>query len=186
MSEVSKNAAILIATSFQALNRAKTGDKSTALCNYTVTVLFAGFFIEESLDVIIKKMNVKREMNKFLEIKGNKHPSLEHKLAWYFNRYIANPKSNNRGMLLTSKLEGRLNKRFPGFGRIYQIRNDVAHGKINRRLTLKETEKLRLQAKSIVDDFLLIAADNGCNIPRDITYYMATADHNEKLSEDQN
>ncbi len=184
MPEISKNAAILIATSFQAWNRAKTGDKSTMLCNCTVTVLFAGFFIEESLDVIIRKMNVQREMKKFLEIKGNKHPSLEHKLAWYFNRYVANPKSIDRSALLTNKLEGRLNKRFPGFGRIYQIRNDVAHGKINRRLTLKETDRLRFQAKSIVNDLLRIAADNGCNIPRDITYKMATAAADEQLSED--
>ena len=184
MSEVSKNAAILIATSFQALNRAKSGDKSTMLCNCTITVLFAGFFIEENLDVIIKEMNIKREMTKFLEIKGNRHPNLEHKLAWYFNHFVANPKSNDRNELLTNKLSGRLNKRFPGFSRIYQIRNNVAHGKINRRLTFKETEKLRIQAKSIVDGLFLIASNNGCNIPRDITYYMATAEHDEQFSED--
>jgi len=184
MPEVSKNAAILIATSFQAWNRAKTGDESTNLCNCTVTVLFAGFFIEESLDFILKKMKVEPEMKKFLEIKSNRHPNLEEKLAWYFNRYVANPKSSKRSTLFTNKLKGKLNKNFPGFSRIYQFRNDVAHGNINRHLTLRETEKLRFQAKSIVDNLLLIAADNDCIIPRDMTYYMAITEPDKRLSED--
>ena len=65
MPEVSKNAAILIATSFQALNRAKAGDATTMLCNCTITVLFAGFFIEENLDEIVKKMHVMHEIKIF-------------------------------------------------------------------------------------------------------------------------
>src|SRR5262245_4597280 len=101
MPEISKNASILIATSFQAWSRAKESDKSTILCNCIVTVLFAGFFIEESFDFIIKKMNVEPEMKKFLEIKSNRHPNLEEKLAWYFNRYVVNPKSNKRSTLFT-------------------------------------------------------------------------------------
>ena len=56
MAEICNNAAMLIATSYQALNRAKTGDKNTMLCNCTVTILFASFFIKENLDVIIKKI----------------------------------------------------------------------------------------------------------------------------------
>jgi hypothetical protein len=184
MPEITKNASILIATSWQAFGRAKEGNKTTELCNCIVTVLFAGFYIEENLDFIIKKLNAEHEMKRFLKIKKHEHPGLLDKLAWYFNRYVTNHKSNNRDGLFTSKLQGRLNKRFPGFSRIYQIRNDVAHGKINRRLTLNEAEKLRLQAKLIVNDLLQIAADNGCKIPRNITYRMATVVHDGKLSED--
>jgi hypothetical protein len=169
MPEISNNAAILIATSFQALNRTKAGDKSTMICNCTVAILFAGFFIEENLDVIIKKINKENEMKKFLKIRKHDHPGLLDKLAWYFNCYVANPKADGRENLFTNKLEGRLNKRFPGFGRIYQIRNDVAHGKINRRLNINETEKLRIQAKAIVDDLLDIVAITN-KIPRNITY----------------
>ena len=183
MSEISNNSAILIATSFQALNRAKTGNKSTLLCNCTVTILFASFFIEENLDVIIKKMGKNREMKNFLRIKKHGHPGLLDKLAWYFNYCSANSKADSREKLFTNRLEGRLNKRFPGFKRIYQIRNDVAHGKINRRLNLKETKKLRIQAKAIVNDLLDIAAVAGCKIPRNITYYMAISNSEEQLAD---
>jgi hypothetical protein len=183
MPEVSNNAAILIATSFQALDRAKRGSKNTILCNCIITVLFAGFFIEENLDVIIKKMNVGPEMKKFLKLGRYEHPGLLDKLAWYFNRYVASQKFDNREKLFSGKLESRLNKRFPGFGRIYQIRNDVAHGKINRRLTLQETEKLRIQSKSIADDLLHIAEENNHTISRDITYSMATMNYAKKVSE---
>ncbi len=183
MSEISNNSAILIATSFQALNRAKAGDKSTILCNCTVTILFASFFIEENLDVIIKRMNKDHEMKKFLMIKKHEHPGLLDKLAWYFNYYSANPKADRREKLFTNRLEGRLNKRFPGFKRIYQIRNDVAHGKINRHLNLKETEELRVKAKAVVDDLLDIAAIAGCKIQRNITYEMAIANSSQQLTD---
>lgn len=179
MPEVSKNAAILIATSFQALNRAKAGDATTMLCNCTITVLFAGFFIEENLDEIVKKMHVMHEMKNFL---GKEYPSLYHKLAWYFNQYVTEPKSDNPKGL--EKLERRINKKFPGFRRIYEIRNFVAHGKIQRRLTLREAEKLRQQAKVIVDDLFVIAKKHNYEIPRKITYEMAITDPNIKLSED--
>ena len=179
MPEVSKNAAILIATSFQALDRAKAGAATTMLCNCTVSVLFAGFFIEENLDEIAKKMHINRERKIFL---GKEHPSLYDKLAWYFNRYVSEQKSDNREGL--EKLEKRVNKNFPGFRRIYEIRNFVAHGKVQRRLTLKETEKLRQQAKAIVDDLFIIAKKYGHEIPRKITYDMAINEPNRKLSED--
>jgi len=184
MPEATQNAAILIATSFQALNRAKPGDTLTLLCNCTRVVLFAGFFIEENLDFIIKERNVESDMRRYLKVRGNQHLGLLDKFAWYFNRYITKDKVDSGEKLHTSKIEGKLIKKFPGFNRIYRIRNDLSHGKINRRLTLRETKKLRLQAKSVVDDLLKIASSNRCQIPRDITYYMATADYDERLSED--
>lgn len=77
----------------------------------------------------------------------------------------------------------KLEKSFPGFRRIYQFRNDVAHGKINQRISLKDTERLRIQAKSIVDELLKIAVQAGYEIPREITYYTAIANTKEQLAE---
>ena len=56
--------------------------------------------------------------------------------------------------------------------------------KIQRRLTLREAEKLRQQAKVIVDDLFVIAKKHNYEIPRKITYEMAITDPNIKLSED--
>jgi hypothetical protein len=183
MPEISKNAAILIATSFQALNRARIGDKSTMLVNCTVTLLFASLFIEESLDVIIAKMDVEKEMNDFFRKRENEHLGLLKKALWFFNQYLAVPKAHDKDSL--QNLERKLYRRFPGFQRLCQIRNDIAHGKVNRRLTLKEAEKLREQAKSIVDDFLEIAQSTNCEIVRNTTYLMAIESDRDKISEDK-
>jgi hypothetical protein len=44
--EGTKHAAVLITTSWQALNRAVQGDHDARLCNCTVVILFAGFYDE--------------------------------------------------------------------------------------------------------------------------------------------
>jgi len=79
MPKVSKDASLLIATSYQALRRAERGDKSTEITNCVVVILFAGFFIEENLNVIIKEMKKFNEMKKFLG--GKEHPGLLDKMA---------------------------------------------------------------------------------------------------------
>jgi len=183
MAEISNNAAILIATSFQALNRAKIDNKDTMLCNCTITILFASFFIEESLDVIIKKMKKERDMKTFLNKQKGEHLGLLDKMAWYYNNYVSHIRIEDKNLLVNNKLLGKLEKSFPGFRRIYKFRNDVAHGKINRRISLKETEQLRIQAKSIVDELLKISERAGCEIPREITYYMAITDASNQLAE---
>jgi len=183
MAEISNNAAILIATSFQALNRAKTDNKTTRLCNCTVTILFASFFIEENLDVIIKKMKKDHEMKTFFNKKKGEHPGLLDKIAWFYNYFVSKNKANNQNLLLKNKVMGKLEKSFPGFRRIYQFRNDVAHGKINRRISLEDTERLRIQAKSIVDSLLKIASEAGYEIPREFTYYTAIANSKIQLEE---
>lgn len=180
MPEISNNAAILIATSFQALNRAKTHDKATTLCNCTIAILFASFFIEENLDVIIKKMKKDREMEIFLNKRKGEHPGLLDKIGWFYNYSISSHKVDDKNSLFTQKLMGKLEKQFPGFRRIYQFRNNVAHGKINRRISLEDAKKLRMQAKSIVDTLLSTALELGCYIPREVTYTMAIANTNNK------
>ena len=47
MPEVSKDAAILIATSYQALKRVEKGEKSTEIANCVVVILFAGFLLKK-------------------------------------------------------------------------------------------------------------------------------------------
>lgn len=49
MPEASKDATLIIATSWQALNRAETGDERTMICNCTVMIVFAAFYIETNL-----------------------------------------------------------------------------------------------------------------------------------------
>ena len=50
MPEVSNEVSILMATSWQALARAKEPISPTILCDCTVTILFASFFIEANLN----------------------------------------------------------------------------------------------------------------------------------------
>jgi len=44
MPEVTPDATLIIATSWQALSRAETGDERASICNCTVIIVFAAFF----------------------------------------------------------------------------------------------------------------------------------------------
>jgi hypothetical protein len=180
MPEASKDAAILIATSYQALKRAENGDQSTEITNCMVLILFAGFFIEENLNVIIKEMKKETEMKSFLGSKrGPKtYPGLLDKIAWFYNSYIASQKAASKTELFKKDSKGeslilkKLELEFPGIKEIHDFRNKVAHGKI-RTTNLANADKLRKQAKSIVDDLFKIAEHNGYPIMRNITYKAA-------------
>jgi hypothetical protein len=65
MAEGNKDAMILISTSWQALNRANQQNQQTLLCDCTVATLFAVFFIEANLNLIIDEINLKEEMHSF-------------------------------------------------------------------------------------------------------------------------
>ena len=168
MPEVSKDASILIGISWQALKRAEKGDERTRISDCTVAIVFAGFFIEANFNQIIEVLNKKQEMLDFL---NNKHPGLQDKLAWFYNAYIAQPKLNSRkeGM---KELYTKLRVKFPGFDKIYKFRNDISHGNIDSSTAnLDDAEKLRVQAKSIVDELFKIAEQaTGQVIPRAIAY----------------
>ena len=56
MPEGSLDATILIATSWQALKRAKGGDERTMITNCTIVIVFASFFIEANLNRIIRPL----------------------------------------------------------------------------------------------------------------------------------
>jgi hypothetical protein len=60
MAEGSKDAMILITTSWQALGRAIQNNPETIICDCSVVTLFAGFFIEANLNYIVEELDVKR------------------------------------------------------------------------------------------------------------------------------
>ena len=164
MPEATDDAAILIATSWQALNRAENGDERTMICNCTIVIVFACFFIEANLNHIIDIMNKTEDMKQFLH---KRDPGLQGKLAWFYNCYDRVPKTCDK-----KKLYEELRTRFPGFNEINQFRNDISHGKIVRS-NLDNAESLRKKAKAIVDELFKIAEQADCKISRPITYETA-------------
>jgi uncharacterized membrane protein YozB (DUF420 family) len=55
MAEVSDNAAIFIATSFQAMERAKIGiHPDSVTVNLMIALVFLGFYLEENLDTLLQ------------------------------------------------------------------------------------------------------------------------------------
>lgn len=172
MPEVSEDATILLAISWQALGRAKDCDESTMLCNCTVVIVFAAFYIEANLNHIIQMMNRTKEMEKFC---GNKYPGLQDKLAWFYNCYVSRLKACNKRLLYFSGIKRKLRNTFPGFNKIYNFRNNISHGHIDRSIANSvDAEKIRNQAKDIVNEIFKIAAKAGHDIPRTITYEDAT------------
>jgi len=171
MAEGTKDAMILISTSWQALGRAIQGNSATLICDCTVVTLFASFFIEANLNYIIEKLNMKNEMTKFL---NNKYPGLQDKLGWFYNKFIARKKAKTKKELFDKGIKTKLRRRYPGFATLYNFRNDLSHGVINNTArSLMKVVRLRQQAKDIVDDLFHVAARAGYLIPRDTTYQVA-------------
>ena len=168
MPEGSKDVAILIATSWQALNRAILGNEETLICDCTVLILFAGFFIESNLNYIVEEMDMKKDMTRFL---NKTYPGIQDKLGWYYNKFVARSKAINRNQLYNNGIENNLRRKFPGFAKLYGFRNDLSHGVINRSAkSFKEAKKLRRQATDIAAKLFYIASKNGYEIPRVVTY----------------
>lgn len=172
MAEGSKDAMILITTSWQALGRAIQGNPQTMICDCTVVTLFAGFFMEANLNYIIEKLHKKKDMIAFLN--NSRYPGLQDKLAWYYNEYVAKNKAKTRRELFAKGIKSKLRRRYPGFAALYKFRNDLSHGTINDTAwSLSEVVELRQQAKDIVDDLYNIASRAGYIVPRDVTYQNA-------------
>jgi hypothetical protein len=169
MPEGSKDAVILIATSWQALNRAIEGNSNTLICDCTVLILFAGFFIEANLNYIVEELHMSGQMKSFLNNKA--YPGLQDKLAWFYNKYIARSKATTKKQLFDGGIEQKLRRQYPGFSKLYRFRNDISHGVINSSAkSLKEALQLRQQAKDIVDDLYDVASRAGHDFPRSVTY----------------
>jgi hypothetical protein len=162
MPEASPDATIIIATSWQALGRAETGDERTRISNCTIIIVFAAFYIEANLNHIIETLGQTYEM---MEYYGYR-PGLKDKLAWFYIKFCTDDKMKSKKEIIRE-----LKPRFPGFDEISSFRNGVSHGVIDRILAnLEDAKNLRAQAKTIVDDLFDIAKQAGYEIPRGITY----------------
>ena len=168
MSEITNDAMILISISFQALKRAERGNKSTFLCDCTVIIAFAIFFIEANLNGIIDELQKNDEINKFF---GYDHPGLRDKLIWFYNEYVASEKVINKNQLVQQEINEELEKEFPGFSNIYDFRNNIAHGVINEsQANLENASQLRIKAKEIVNKLFVDLSKKGVDIHRNINY----------------
>jgi len=175
MPEGSDAAAILIAISYQALQR-QVAMAATRKADNTIVILFAGFYIEATINAIIDQMNVRPKMNRFLNPanRQNFHPGLQDKLGWFYNEYVARKIATSRKQLYRDGITLKLRWKFPGFAKLYSFRNDVAHGKINRIAdSAEETQALRAQAKVIRDSLYAIALHHDPDIKIDTTYWDA-------------
>jgi hypothetical protein len=173
MPEGSKQAAILIATSFQAMNRAAEGRRDTLVSDATVMILFAGFYLEATLNYIAEATGNAPTMVKLLK---KPFPGLQDKLGWFYNSFVAKKKASTRKQLYQWGIEAKLRRKFPGFAELYKFRNDISHGRINKcAASLQTANRLRNNAKSIVAALYTITSKTGHPVSRIPTYQEAIA-----------
>jgi hypothetical protein len=171
VSNHSRHPPILIAISWQALNRALSGRADTKLCDCTVVILFAGFYLEANLNDLIQRLGRTREMQAFLR---KQHPGLGDKLAWFYNEYVARVKAVSKDDFKRKGVHRKVRTRFPGFAKLYRFRNDLAHGVVNSSAqSLTEAQRLRTQAKDIVRSLFKVAERRGHVLPQSTDYYRA-------------
>ena len=172
MPEATEDATFLIATSWQALGRANQGDERTEICDCTVILVFAAFYLEANLNHFIEAMGDTEEMKDFL--RPARHPGLYPKLAWFHNKHEASGAAKSKDELYADEFRNQLFERFPGFEEIHEFRNGVSHGAIDKAVAnLEVAKRLRGQAKDIVGSLFDIAAAASCTIERVTTYEMA-------------
>jgi len=166
-----RHAPVLIAISWQALNRALQGDPRTQLCNCTVMILFAGFFVEANLNYLVRRLRRTKDMRAFL---GKRYPGIGDKLAWFYNEYGARSKAHSRKDPRWKRVHRNIRAKFPGFARLYRFRNDLSHGAVNSSAqSLSEAQRLRKQAKDLVATLFATAARHGHVVPPPIDYWRA-------------
>ena len=167
MPEATADAAILIAASYQAMNRAIAGDPSTQLCDCTVTVAFAGFYIEANLNHLIAEL--RRESD--LKQAYSPNPGLKSKLAFVYAEYIASAPQARKDVY------DRLEVEFPGITELANFRNDICHGTMNQTVaqSLPKTLELRQSAKDIANRlFTAVNGRTGADLQRTlVTYWQA-------------
>ena len=178
MPEISEDAAILIATSYQALNRAIQGDPDTLITDCTVLILFAGFYIEATLNHIFEFLN--KDINAFpineKSSQGKRNLGLQDKLAWFYNEFMEESKASNWNEIREKNINTKLVAMFPGFSELRRFRNDISHGRINESAkSLAMAQTLRQQAKDLVGQLYIITTAQGYAVPRLITYKEAIA-----------
>jgi hypothetical protein len=173
MSEGSEHAAILIAVSFQALNRALNQNYDTLLSDCTVLILFAGFYVEATLNHIFESTgkDIKAFPISEKNSNGKVHSGLHDKLAWFYNEFLEDTKATNWTQIKKKGINKKLATTFPGFSELLAFRNDLSHGKINETAkSLSAAKRLRQQAKDIVGQLYTIVTEKGFQVPRLVTY----------------
>jgi hypothetical protein len=130
MPEAGRHAPILIATSWQALGRAINEGPDALICNCTVVVLFAGFFVEANLNHIVQRLGKGSSLAAFAG--GKKYPGLQDKLAWFYNEFVARVRRPNVRTANRYGIGKAVRRRFLGFAGLYRFRNDISHGVINK------------------------------------------------------
>lgn len=167
MPEATADAAILIAASYQAMNRAATGDPRTQLCDCTVTVAFAGFYIEANLNHIIAELGRQDDLKQAYGLNAG----LKSKLAFLYAEYVASMP------LAKSEIYESLELEFPGITEISDFRNDICHGTMNQDVarSLPKTLELRQRAKDVVSRVFTGVNDRtGKDLQRTlVTYWQA-------------
>ena len=172
MPEAGRHAPVLIATSWQALGRAVNEGPDTLLCNCTIVVLFAGFYIEANLNHIIHRLRLAGQLKAFTN--GKNHPGLQDKLAWFYNAFVARLAEPDLRRARKRGIYTKVRRRFPGFAQLHRFRNDISHGMINKSgRSLEHAERLRQEAIEIVNQLFDVLERRGYQIPRTITYFEA-------------
>jgi len=165
MPEVTPDASLIIAISWQALTRAQSRNEETRIADCTVVIVFAAFFIEATLNHFIDKA---KERGGAADPPGE-YDGLHKKISWVYNFFVADTPIADAALLAT-----KLEEQFPGFDAIRRFRNGVSHGRIDRSAASIENAKhLRAAAKVIVNRLLEIARDNNIEIEREVDYRRA-------------
>jgi hypothetical protein len=169
--EAGRHAPILIATSWQALGRATNEDADALICNCTIVVLFAGFFVEANLNHIVQRLNMTSSLQAFTR---KKYPGLQDKLAWFYNEFVARVPTADLRAAYKRGFARKIRQQFPGFAKLYRFRNDISHGVINKSgRSLATAKRLRQQAIDMVARLFAILERRGHRIPRATTYWQA-------------
>ena len=181
MAEVSDNAIILITTSFQAYNRAIDGiPANSEQVNLMVAQLFLGFYLEETINVIISKLKKESEVEIFNDNKPFNQCGLLNKFWWFLNSYISQSQLRMNSKRNIDSIKNVLELNFPGFKEILEFRNQVSHGEFMLGLNISGVFELREKAKVITDSLLnIVASKEGMIIAKDHSYKVA-ADLYEK------
>ena len=172
MPEAGRHAPILIATSWQALGRALNEGPDSRICNCTIVVLFAGFYVEANLNHIICALKLRSRVRIFMGL--TRHPGLQDKLAWFYNDFVSPTPAPDLQSARRHGVNRKIRRRFPGFAALYRFRNDISHGVINSNgRSLVKAQELRQRAKDIVSELFVIVEHQGRKVRRATSYWKA-------------
>ena len=172
MPEAGRHAPILIATSWQALGRALNEGPDTRICNCTIVVLFAGFYVEANLNYIVRVLKLRNRFKAFMG--RTRHPGLQDKLAWFYNDFVAPSSAPDLKTARRQGINRKIRRRFSGFAGLYRFRNDISHGVINSSgRSLPKAQHLRECAKDIVAELFAILEHRGHKVRRATSYWKA-------------